>query len=355
MNFSAAISGINAPSVGDVLKKLLSESKDSALGIASAFVTVGGFRDLLSVTKKRPSLECRLLAGISNAVTHPQALIEAVDAGWKVKMGSASQRRIFHPKIILGGQSFLDNGYIEKPSFVYVGSSNLTRGGLHNNIECGVLGDADFAAPGLSACFGILWAGGEDATQSRIQAYAQEFSRRNLRRTIADIEAFGVSDEIEPQPKYEELVQKGRQKIPKALPETAATASWVGLESFTGEYRFQVEFPQAAGLVARGIIKKPTKKKVAILCSSDNLIRKMSYLFYADNGMFRLNIPNDTPGVQEARKSHKGIALIENSDHEGADAVLTILPPGPKLDRVVQRSVLFGTWGSTSTRSYGWF
>ncbi len=353
---AARISGLGNPSLGQVLKSEFSAGSISALGVVSAFVSIGGFRDLLAITEACESLECRLLAGVSGAITHPQALNEAVDAGWKVRLGSAPKNGIFHPKMILSGRSFRADGGVKEPSFVYVGSSNLTIGGLHRNIECGVVAHEDFAQPSFVSCFAALWNSGKRATASRIDSYAEEFAKRNRRRSMEDLEALGVSDVGEEESlRYEELKRTHAATKSEAMPETAAAAAWAGLESFTGEYKFQVEFPQAAGLVLNRIIGRAGSQQVPILCVEDGVIRDMSYRFYTDNGMFRLNIPNDTPGVQRARQRHKGIALVEASGRSDVVAELTILPPGPRLEEIVRRSVLLGTWGSTPTRSYGWY
>ena len=39
----------------------------------------------------------------------------------------------------------------------------------------------------------------------------------------------------------------------KAISEAAASVAWAGLQSFTGEYNLQVEFPKEAGLVLQRI------------------------------------------------------------------------------------------------------
>ena len=352
----ARISGISGLSLGQVLREELVTGETSALAVASAFVSIGGFRDLLAITRRRKTLECRLLAGTSNAITHPQALIEALDAGWKVRLGSQSGNGIFHPKIILSGRSFLADGRMKEPSFVYVGSSNLTKGGLYKNVKCGVTAHADFATPGLVSCFTALWDTGKRATTARIQAYAEEFARRNRLRSLDDMSALGVSDTGEEKvPSYNEVARKRVTTKREAIPKSVATAAWAGLQTFTGDYQLQVEFPQAVSIVLKRIIGTALTKKLPILCKEDNTIRVMTCGFYADNGMYRMNIPNDTPGVQQARKSHKGIVFVEVSDRADASALLTIVPPGDKLEQIVTRSFLLGTWGSTSTRAYGWY
>ena len=70
------------------------------------------------------------------------------------------------------------------------------------------------------------------------------------------------------------------------------------MQSFTGEYNLQVEFPKEAGIVLRRVFGKPSKDgSIDILCA-DGAIRPLSsFEFYQHNGMFRLNVPNAVPLV----------------------------------------------------------
>ena len=54
---------------------------------------------------------------------------------------------------------------------------------------------------------------------------------------------------------------------------------------------------------------------VGIHCS-DNAKRQMTFRYYKDNGMFRLNVPNDIPAVQWARANHSGAVLVSRTAFE---------------------------------------
>jgi len=130
----------------------------------------------------------------------------------------------------------------------------------------------------------------------------------------------------------------------------------VSLESFTGEYRFQIEFPQAAGMIIQEMIgSHGGDGDVDVYCEDDRVVRRMTYRYYSDNGMFRLNIPNDVSGIPEARVNKIGLACVSRGPHGGAPLRLRILPRGEDEREIVDRSLALGTWGSTSTRLYGWF
>lgn len=80
----------------------------------------------------------------------------------------------------------------------------------------------------------------------------------------------------------------------------------------------------------------------------------MTYRYYEDNAMYRLNVPQGAPGVQWARQHREGWAVVERSGLLGAPRRLRILPPGPEADEVIGRSVALGNWGKTRSCLYGW-
>jgi hypothetical protein len=81
----------------------------------------------------------------------------------------------------------------------------------------------------------------------------------------------------------------------------------------------------------------------------------MQYKFYPDNSMFRLNVPNDVPGVAWAREQKDGIAIVEEGLPGGAPLRIRFLKPGADANEVIGRSAALGTWGRTTTRFYGWY
>ena len=140
----------------------------------------------------------------------------------------------------------------------------------------------------------------------------------------------------------------------KAISEAAASVAWAGLQSFTGAYTLQVEFPKEAGLVLRRIFGHLSQEETIDILCVDGEIRTFRYRFYEDNGMFRLNIPNVTPLVVWVRENKQGIAYVEYSEEQDV-LYFEILPPGQPMMDIVDRSLALGTWGRTRTRLYGWY
>jgi hypothetical protein len=324
-----------------------------AVGIASAYVTVSGVESITPVLRRAGVRVCRLVAGLDDEITHPEALRLAVSRGWDVRIARAPQGR-FHPKMIVGGRRFDGRGAIISPSFFYVGSGNLTYPGLARNAECAVLGNDGGALDGSGQAFAEFWNQAEPATAAAIDNYGARFAERSRTRRAEVLEALGVSEDRSVRTATVATLRVERPPRLPAVTDRFATTAWTGLQSFTGEYRFQVEFPRAAGEVVRRLVGAAPGGAVNVACE-DGTVRVMRYRFYRDNGMFRLNVPNDVPGVAWARANKDGLAVVSRGPEGGARLRLAILMPGTDTKEVVARSYALNTWGRTRTRLYGWF
>lgn len=109
--------------------KAILENADEVY-IAVAFLKMSGIKPLLPYFKKK--IPFKIIAGANFGITEPealtllQALSETADvSGYLNKLGS---KVIFHPKMYLIKEG--DYGHI------FIGSANLTGGGLDSNHEC---------------------------------------------------------------------------------------------------------------------------------------------------------------------------------------------------------------------------
>jgi len=351
------LSGVGTRQLGDSIRRTLIRAQPRVVGIAAAFVSVGGVEELLETLNRCGEPECWLIAGTDNAITHPKALYLARDEGWRVRLGRPQKARgIFHPKILVAGRRVSRAGLIEPLSCVYVGSSNLTAGGLKVNVECGLMADADGCVESAATAFAELWSTAVPATNAKLRNYSAVFAERARRRPVSELNDLGVNDSGKRISRSAELRVATPPSRP-AIGTDVAVAAWTGLQSFTGEYRFQVEFPRDAGEVISRLIRRNKRGggPIDIYCPDDESTRPMQYGFYADNSMFRLNVPNDVPGVEWARANHDGMAVVEKGPPGGAPLRLRILRPGVDAGEIVGRSVALGTWGKTPTRAYGWY
>ncbi|MCK4546370.1 MAG: hypothetical protein KAW17_02920 [Candidatus Eisenbacteria sp.] len=343
------------------IRTCLREARPRVLGIVSAFVTTDGLDKLTKAMARLGVGQCRLVAGTSHFITHPEALNIAKSQGWKVKLGKLpAPPAIFHPKLMVGGDRFNRAGGVVKPCFVCIGSANLTLCGLSKNTECSLISTGDDCVDDASSAFQELWSRAAAADKVALNDYAASFAEKNRKRSAGELDALGVSDGR----KHRSVAEVRRQRSPRkgVVGNVFAVAAWAGLQSFTGDYMFQVEFPRAAGEVIRRLVGRRTSRDgyLQVSCPDDNRTCQMKYNYYKDNNMFRLNVPNDTKNVQWARAHHNGIALVERGLQGGAPIRLRILRPGMELDDVVAKSYALDSWCRTMTRKhgirlYGWY
>lgn len=347
--------GISGNTYKAMLRKHIVEAKPSVVGLAVAYVSATGFSIVKSILDEGKVGEVRLVADTKDGVTHPKALESATASGWDVRVVD-NHPGTFHPKLYIGAASFDPSVGVKDLTFVVAGSHNLSNNAFHKNAECAYssVQPTGVAATAIKAWLDC-WNLGAPLTAAKLKAYERYFALRNRRRSPEDLVALGVADNPpaaspsgSPPPNV-----KPPKASEKAMPETAASVAWAGLQSFTGEYNLQVEFPKEAGLVLRRVFGSPTNDGAINLLCADGIERTFKYKFYEHNGMFRLNVPNSVPLVEWVRLNKAGVACIE------ADAAghlsFEIVPPGAPLLNIVDRSLALGTWGRTPTRLYGWY
>ena len=322
-----------------------------ALGIAVAYVSIYGFNYINRIISQRRISKVNMVTDISDCVTHPNAIESAIDSGWKVRL--VDNTSTFHPKFYVGCRKFDGSDAVVDPSFVITGSANLSYGGIFKNAECTFIQTGNILQS-CSPTWTTLWSMGEAATKKSVTDYQKRFSERNRRRRSEDLVALGVADKI---PEKIGGVPTKKSTPPtnslRAIEKNGASTAWSELKTFTGEHTFQLEMPKnLAGVIGNILSKTDPDGTINIMCS-DGGIRKFKFGYYGNNGMFRLNIPNDVPNARWARAEKQGIAVVELQD--GGGIYFEIIRPSSRLHDVVDHSLALGTWGRTSTRLYGWY
>ena len=354
MTSSVITTGITGNTYKALFRKQILRVKPPVVGMAVAYVSASGFSLVKKILDEGEVGEVRLVTDTKDGVTHPKALQSAVDSGWDVRVVD-SLAGTFHPKLYVGAAGFDDNTGVADLSLAITGSPNLSHGGFLKNGECVSWSAALHSCQSAAKAWLDCWNIGVPATAERLAAYEKHFALRNRYRKPVDLVALGIADSI-PE-KTDGALKKGvtpPKPEHKAISEAAASAAWAGLQSFTGEYNLQVEFPKEAGLVLRRIFENLSQdESIDILCA-DGEVLTFKYRFYEDNGMFRLNIPNSTPLVAWTREHKQGIAYVEH-DEEAGILNFAIIQPGQPMIDVVDRSLALGTWGRTPTRLYGWY
>ena len=353
MTNAVVTTGMTGNPYKTLFRKQILRVKPPAVGMAVAYVSASGFSLVKKILDEGGVGEVRLVTDTKDGVTHPRALQGAVDSGWNVRIVD-NLAGTFHPKLYVGAVSFDDDG-VEDLSLAITGSPNLSHGGFLKNGECVFWSAAPHSSKSAAKAWLDCWNAGVPATAKRLAAYEKLFALRNRFRKPADMVALGIADSL---PEKTDGTPKKGVTPPKtehkAISEAAASVAWAGLQSFTGAYNLQIEFPKEAGLVLLRIFGHLSRDDTIDILCEDGEVRAFKYRFYEDNGMFRLNIPNVTPLVAWVRENKQGIAYVEYSEEQDA-LYFEILPPGQPMMDIVDRSLALGTWGRTPTRLYGWY
>jgi HKD family nuclease len=338
---------------GLTLEKCLSSIRPRAIGIASAFVSANAISEFSDFIKRIGAKQQYLLAGLDNYITQPRALQIAMERNWKLRTIKGT-KGIFHPKLIVCGEYFGKNQIIQSPSLFYVGSANFTRSGFHSNIECGFIGVEKVYSISAASTFSRFWNSGKKISRQELREYTNQFQQINSRRPSETVLGNGAENRNMPK----NILGLKKENSPKenAFNPDYATTAWAELSAFTGDYTFQLEFPKASGHVLEKLAKRMVRLpegKVLIRCE-DGIVRPMTYRWYSDNSMFRLNIPNNVPDISWARTNHSGIGVVTYSNESG-ELTFRVVKPGNGMKEIIGRSFLLDTWGKTSKRLYGWY
>ena len=354
MTSAVVTTGMTGNTYKTLFRRQILRVKPPAVGMAVAYVSASGFSLVKKILDDGGVDEVRLVTDTKDGVTHPKALQAAVDSNWNVRIVD-NLAGTFHPKLYVGAASFDDDTGATDLTLAITGSPNLSHGGFIKNGECVFWSSAPHSRKSAAKAWLDCWNAGVPATAERLAAYEKYFTQRNRYRKPEDMVALGIADNL---PKRVGGALKRGITPPKtehkAISETAASVAWAGLQSFTGEYNLQVEFPKEAGLVLLRIFGHLSQDDTIDMLCVDDEVRRFKYRFYEDNGMFRLNIPNTIPLITWVREHKQGIAYVEYREVQG-NLYFEILPPKQPMMEIVDRSLALGTWGRTPTRLYGWY
>ena len=341
-NVSLSRNGAN--SIALQIQNVIRKVQPKCLCVATAYLTQAGARYLVDLAAYCNVKDARIVAGLSGEVTHPNAIRFLHMHSWNVRFGQ-QPKGIFHPKLLVGGDQFSSMAGLRNPVACYFGSANFTASGLKINTELGCTSTDAAITTEAAQVFKELWNSAPRFTQKLLTQYERKFSQRIQTRSTADLINLGVVDDIS------SLKSNKNMRGNPVLDAQNASTVWVGLESFTGDYNFQVEIPTRAGAVLKNLLGTQGRS-VNVECA-DGIVRKMIYSYYPHNGMARLNVPNEVPLVAWARDNKKGALVISRLNED--DHLYAEILKGRKLQEIQQRSFALGTWGETPTRYYGWY
>jgi HKD family nuclease len=322
----------------DRIQELIESCEATTLSVASAFVTMGGVESFQKLVEAVEIRDVKLIAGTSLCITHPESLRLARKLEWAVKIPTYDAG-LFHPKFIIGSNEKNEEGIL------YIGSANLTRLALHTNLESCWVGMCNLSKPLNS--FEKLWSAGIEATEEVINNYALKYAVENSKRTSEHIDTiYGGEVDLEAREDHSS----------SGISVQYATAVWVELRSFTGDYTLQAEFPSGVATVLQEFVsgQLDASERIDMLCE-DGQLRNLLLRFYSDNWMYRINITNKVPNVQWVRDNHNGIVLVERNLNSVLPLRIRIVTERKEVNEVIHRSLALNSLFTTATRKYGWY
>lgn len=338
---SVLLSASGKNTISSQIVDLFQKTQPNTICVASAYLTYGGSKFLDELVKGSNVDTRTIVVGISGEVTQPNAIRFLKDRGWKIRLGE-SRQGIFHPKMLVVGDGYF-NHEMQNPTGCYFGSANFTGPGLEKNTELGCTTTDNKLVHSVSNAFVDIWNSSKVFTEDLLTEYEKRYSQRIQTRSFQDLVELGGSDEL-----TIKTAIKNSRSNPVLRQENCSTV-WVGLESFTGDYDLQVEVPKRAKEVLKNMLGV-SNDKVDFECA-DGQIRPMLYNYYSANGMARINVPNAVPLVDWVRENKQGALMITSVEGQLSIRIVR----HNDLNIIKERSYGLGTWGSTSTRQYGWY
>jgi len=133
------LQGFTSENHVSAVKHVLELACPERVVLCAAFINGGGIR-LLRESLKPVAQQSTILAGIRNGITSAQGLAGGFELGCSVyAVDAGPQPRIFHPKIYMSRNL--------NEARLVVGSTNLTRAGLRDNIEASLLMELNIDEP----------------------------------------------------------------------------------------------------------------------------------------------------------------------------------------------------------------
>jgi hypothetical protein len=219
-----------------------------------------------------------------------------------------------------------------------VGSANLTHAALTTNREAVSVGDlSDEEDSAWEAWWAELDASAVELTEAVIDGYTERFPPRGKREKIADVDLESRAD--------------GTVVVHEPRPVDARNADWLVIDwGGSGEYRLQFEIPRDAAAFFRGDRDATTE---ILLRHDGGEYRDNQLTFYADNGMWRINLDGDIPEV--ARGSIKRKASV--FERRGEDDYELRVVDGAERARLLAEAAVAQRTGPRmdgSFREFGW-
>lgn len=169
---------MNKPTAFDLLTEIASAN---TIRLATAFAHETGW-NMPAPTISASKAKTFLLTGKSFFQTEPEVLRKWL---WLSRSGRVEAKLHFQKGITFHPKVFLVDG---KRPFAIVGLGNLSRGGLHGNVECAIFVDSSTVLRELRAWFDTIFSSNATAvplTEALILDYERKY--KALRKPITEL------------------------------------------------------------------------------------------------------------------------------------------------------------------------
>ncbi len=319
-----------------------------------AYVTIAGIRDVLDLLKTPPD-QTRWVIGLDDAITQPGAIELCISFPQsRVRVASFEhEHRRFHPKIL-----YLSDGPDSPLAFMMIGSSNLTKKALSDNVESVVVLHSETTQDKveLDNIWCTAWSLGRRLAAGELAEYRQKYSNSKKHRKHA----------------FKERTKKPRRSRTRKVrlvleddnaevdPSTASTC-WIECGNVTAMGR-ELEFKAEQGLFFGLNPHGEAPKYFSYIVSDGSMIQMR--MKYQGNHMWRLQMTKDVPevanGLRQVRPDGKlgrspWVAVFNRTKRNDTYTLSFVRLHSKEYKQLRKRSTNTGTYGKTTAREYGWF
>jgi|GEM_PF-2431764 len=336
--------------VKGLLKEVRESGERDTLGVAVAYATVPGVREMLEyIVQNELPTKSYWLFGLDDWITHPDAieLVMRVN-GARVKVANGSSRGgKFHPKLYW----FSGSG---APSALVLGSANLTRHGLSENVEVvtALVADGKSESVTLDAIWADAWKLGKPVTPKVLKDYRREFVwAREARKKAGLLANQNAIGSVAGKSRKRVVLESDAASVDPSL----ASTCWIEVGNITGFGADQLEIKaeQALffGLPSNGGLDRDVNVR---LCLGGTVSIRVQYF---GNHMWRFWLPQEIPEVADKglRPGGKRSPYVAVFKRAGSAYTLYFVKLGTVEFRKLRRETeQAGTLGRTTAREYGW-
>jgi len=344
-----------------------SDANLDRLDVAVAYATAGGISRLLGVLGRNLEPN-RWVIGLDDAVTHPDALTQALSLdGSEVRIATRGPGPRYHPKIYqLWSSAHNDLGVS------YVGSANMTDSGLLRNAEAGVIltSDTDADVAQMRSQWQTMWDIGRPLDAAGVTRYKEiwdgvraakkKFDKKVTKKVLA---GGSILDIVTPAtPANVNISQSTNVSLSGMLQPQNAKTAWTECASPSAGGR-DLEFPRKMTPFFR-IPQSPWTANIRI----GGTVFPLRFTMRDDNQMWRLLFSTDSVFAGLNRQNLRPITGGNRSDiaisfthvnTDGVDFDANMVTIGSSVhQQFVSQSNSTGVLDSTRNpggRQFGWF